>query len=130
MFIIPRKKLSGGLALFWMNELDLHICTFSPRHIDAMVNPRIRDAWHFTNFYGAPEVANREDSWSLLRHLGSQFEMPWVCIGDFKEITRLEEKLGGPIHPRKQMQSFKDCLDFCGLKDLGFSSLPFTWSSK
>ena len=29
MFIIPRKNLSGGLALFWMNELDLHICTFS-----------------------------------------------------------------------------------------------------
>ena len=130
MFIIPRKKLSGGLALFWMNELDLHICTFSPRHIDAMVNPRIGDAWHFTSFYGALEVANREDSWSLLRHLGSQFEMSWVCIGDFKEITRLEEKLGGPICPKKQMQSFRDCLDFYSLKDLGFSGLPFTWSSK
>ena len=62
--------------------------------------------------YEAPEVVNREDSWSLLRHLGSQFEMPWVCIGDFHEII---EKLGGPIRPEKQMQSFRDCLDFCGL---------------
>ena len=25
------------------------------------------------------------------------------------------------------MQSFRDCLDFCGLKYLGYSGLPFTW---
>ena len=28
------------------------------------------------------------------------------------------------------MQSFSDCLDFCGLKDLGFSGLPFTWCNR
>ena len=71
LFIVPRRNLSGGLALLWMNELDLHIRTFSPRHIDVVVNPRIDDAWRFTGFYGAPEVSNREDSWTILRHLGS-----------------------------------------------------------
>ena len=25
------------------------------------------------------------------------------------------------------MQDFKDCQDFCGLKDLGYTGLPFTW---
>lgn len=62
MFIVPQKNLSGGLALFWMNVLDLHICTFSPQHIDTVMNPRICDAWRFIGFYGAPDVANREDS--------------------------------------------------------------------
>ena len=28
------------------------------------------------------------------------------------------------------MQDFKDCLDFCGPKDLGYSSLPFTWCNR
>ena len=28
------------------------------------------------------------------------------------------------------MQSFSDCLDFWGLKDLGFSGLPFTWCNR
>ena len=28
------------------------------------------------------------------------------------------------------MQDFKDCQDFCGLKDLGYTSLPFTWCNK
>ena len=28
------------------------------------------------------------------------------------------------------MQQFRDSLDFCGLKDLGFSGLPYTWSNQ
>ena len=61
MFIVPRRHQSGGLALLWMNDLDLHIKTFSPHHIDTVVNPRINDTWRFTGFYGAPEVANWGD---------------------------------------------------------------------
>ena len=82
-----------------------------------MVNLGIDDAWCFTRFYGAPEMANREDSWSVLHHLSSQFNLPWVCIGDFNEITKLGEKSGGAMRPEFQMQNFRDCLDVCGLKD-------------
>ena len=71
LYIVPRRNLSGGLALLWMNNIDLHIRTFSPHHIDAVVNPRIDDAWRFTRFYRAPKVSNREDSWPLLHHLSS-----------------------------------------------------------
>lgn len=69
LFIVPRWHQNGGLALLWKEQLDLHIRSFSPHHIEAVVNPGIDDAWHFTSFYGAPEAANREDSWTLLRHL-------------------------------------------------------------
>ena len=91
MFLVPRRHFSGGFALFWSNDLDLHIRTFSPHHIDAVVND---DAWRFTGFYRALKIANREDSWSLLRHLSTQLDLPWVCLGDFNEITSLEEKSG------------------------------------
>ena len=102
---MPRKNLGGGLVLLWSNDINLHI----RRHIEAMINPRIDDAWHFTGFYRAPKVANREDSWSVLHHLASQLDLPWVCIGDFNEITKVEEKFGGAILPEKQMQDFRDC---------------------
>lgn len=71
LFIVPRKNLGGGLALLWMNDLNVHIQTFSPRHIDAVVNLGINDAWRFMGFYEAPELANQEDSWLLLRYLSS-----------------------------------------------------------
>ena len=56
--------------------------------------------------------------------------MPRVCIRDFNEITRLQEKSGWYIRPENQMQGFRDFLDFCGLKDLGFTGLPFTWCNR
>jgi len=130
LFVVPRRHLNGGLALLWKNELNLHIRTFSPHHIDTVVNPRIDNTWQFTGFYGAPETVNQEDSWSLLRYLSTQFNLLWVCIGDFNEITRLKEKRGGAIRPEKQMQEFCDCLDFYGFKDLSFTSFPFTWSNR
>ena len=83
------------------------------------MNPRVNDAWRLTVFYGAPKVANREDSWTVLHHLGSQLNLPWVCFGDFNEITRIQEKFGGCIRPESQMQGFRDCLDVCRLKDSG-----------
>lgn len=44
LFIVPRKNLGGGLPLLWNNDLNLHVRTFSPWHINAVVNPGINDA--------------------------------------------------------------------------------------
>ena len=46
--------------------------------------------------------------------------MPWLCVGDFNEICH--EKLGGRLRPLRQMKEFRDVLDECGFRDLGFAS--------
>ena len=51
-----------------------------------------------------------------------------MCAGDFNEIIRQGEKLGGAIRNRRQMQLFRDVLDECGFLDLGFLGSRFTWS--
>lgn len=53
-----------------------------------------------------------------------------MCIRDFNEITHLGEKSGGPIRQESQIKSFRECLDFCALKDLGFSGLPYTRNNR
>lgn len=90
-----------------MNDLDLHIRTFFPHHIDTVVNLGIDDAWHFIGFYGAPEIANQGDSWIFICHLANQLNMLWVCLGDFNEIACLSKKWGGSIRDKRQMQSFR-----------------------
>ena len=52
-------------------------------------------------------MANQEDSWLVLRHLSSQFNLSWVYIRDFNEI-KLGQKSGGAIRPENQMQNFRD----------------------
>ena len=41
-------------------------------------------------------------------------------MGDFNEITRQEEKVGGAIRAHSQMQAFQEVIDECGFMDLGF----------
>ena len=75
----------------------------SERYIDTIIDHGMNDAWHFTGFYGEPNTANREISWSLLRDLSSRFSIPWVCLGDFNEIIRAKEKQGWLDRPERQM---------------------------
>lgn len=50
-----------------------------------------------------------------------------MCIGDFNEITKAEEKMGGAPRKERQMVEFREALDFCGFRDLGYMGSPFTW---
>lgn len=61
-------------------------------------------------------MTNWEDSWSTLCHLCTQYDLWWVCISNFNEILKVDEKSRGPIRPERQMQEFHNCLDFCGLR--------------
>ena len=48
-------------------------------------------------------------------------------MGDFNEMTRVDEKLGGNRRSHNQMQLFWDALDECGFIGLGYLGLKFTW---
>ncbi|XP_050242494.1 uncharacterized protein LOC126691502 [Quercus robur] len=127
VFIVPRNNTGGGLALYWKNGIDLHVQNSSLTYIDAVINPGVDDAWRFTGFYGNPVTANREHSWALLKHLCLQYNLPWICVGDFNEIVNSEEKMGGVARRERQMIGFRETLDFCSFRDLGYVGSPFTW---
>ena len=80
-----------------------------------------------TGFYGHPDTGKRRISWSLLKSLNKQCNMPWVVLGDFNEITCTDEKLGWLDRDASQMWEFRGCLSKCGLTDLGFVGQRYTW---
>ncbi|KAL0012555.1 hypothetical protein SO802_007663 [Lithocarpus litseifolius] len=67
------------------------------------------------------------------KHLGSQIfpeceeKLPWICFGDFNEILSMEEKLGGLSRSQNQMEKFRNVVNYCGFKDLGYVGPDFTW---
>ena len=129
-FVVLRVNNGGGLALLWKTDFQVDVQSHSERHIDVIIDHGVDDAWRFTGFYGDLDTASRENSWSLLHDLSSRFSLPWICLGDFNEILLAEEKQGWLDRPERQMQSFRDALDFCWLKDVGFSGFPFTWCNR
>ncbi|XP_024200679.1 uncharacterized protein LOC112204026 [Rosa chinensis] len=119
---------SGGLGLFWTDEVDLHVRTSSAHHIDAEIRgapgePR----WRLTGFYGYSRTNDRDHSWKLLRELSDLDSLPWVIIGNFNEILDSGEKINGPIRAERQMRGFRDALGYGDLLDLGFQGTKSTW---
>ena len=53
MFVVPSVCRSGGLALLWKEEVDLHIQTYSP-HIQTCSRGPFGNnpTWRLTRFYG------------------------------------------------------------------------------
>jgi exonuclease III len=87
VFVVDPVGRSGGLALFWKDSLKVEIFNYSRHHINAIVQEGEDDfRWKLTGFYGQPDTARREESWTLLRHLKSIQPTHWLCVGDFNEI--------------------------------------------
>ena len=121
------NSIPTSLVLFWKKDFDLQVMSSSQNHIDVLINKGKENVWHFTGFYGAPETQLRSESWDLLRDLNNRFSVLWLCGGDFNELLKSHEKLGGRLRSYGQMQKFREVLDECGLCDLVFVGNKFTW---
>ena len=127
-WVVPREGRGGGLVLFWKATINLTIEDSNKSYIDAFINKNSENEWRLMGFYGKLELARRFEAWNKLKNLNKHSKMPWLCVGDFNEITRLDEKVGGAIKTHNQMQLFHDVIDKCRFMDLGFVGPKFTWN--
>ncbi|CAO2184128.1 unnamed protein product [Urochloa humidicola] len=133
-FGVNSEGLSGGLGLFWKNNVVIELKNYSKNHIDVWVddavNPCPERMWRFTGFYGEPRREKRKESWRRLRFLRHTSTLPWVCAGDFNEIICQSEQFGGNDRGEWQMEGFREAIRSCDLSDLGFNGLPYTWDNR
>ena len=126
--IVASRDHSEGLALLWTRKINLSIKSFSNHHIDATIteaNSSLK--WRITGFYSHPQMHLRHESYNLLTFLSNQMYLPWFCFGDFNEILSMEENRGGVIRSQSQMEGFRNAINSCGFKDLGFNGLDYMW---
>lgn len=78
--------LSGGLALYWDESINVTLLYQGDRALDVLVNETMDGApWRATFVYGEPHVENRKFMWELLRRLKGSWVGPWLMMGDFNE---------------------------------------------
>ncbi|KAF7136529.1 hypothetical protein RHSIM_Rhsim08G0129100 [Rhododendron simsii] len=69
----------------------------------------------------------RDQLWEDLGNIGHSEHLPWLCMGDFNEVLRTNDKFEGNIPSQRRLSSFHRMLNSCGLVDLGFQGPRFTW---
>ena len=125
---VSSNEMNGGLALMWKEDIKVELQTFSPSHVDALVDGGIEYGWwRVMDFYGNLEMAKRPEAWVKLKQLSTTSTLPWIVIGDFNEITGMSKKEGGSARPRQQMTNFVNTINYCGLRDIGFVGPKYTW---
>ncbi|KAL7158395.1 hypothetical protein ABFS83_02G140200 [Erythranthe nasuta] len=130
-FAVDRVGQAGGLVMLWRKETNVDLLSYSQNHIDVEVSCLSTNfKWRCTGFYGQPDQSRRHLSWSLLRHLHTRSELPWIIGGDFNEVLCNSEKLGGNTRSPHFIEDFRSTLIDCGLSVIDFEGYPFTWSNK
>jgi hypothetical protein len=122
--------LSGGLALFWDESINVTLLSQGEHYIDVTIKDEPNAApWRATFVYGEPRVDKRKEMWDLLRDLYGAWDGPWMLIGDFNETMWQYEHFSETPRPERQMMDFREVLSHCDSHDLGFSSLPWTYNN-
>lgn len=122
---------SGGLALFWHESLYVEIKAMNERYIDVYVRvSQDEPIWHLTCVYGEPRTENQHLMWSLLCDIKQRSDLPWMVMGDFNEALRQFEHASQNLISERHMQTSRNVLHDCDLKDLGFEGYPFTYNNR
>ena len=75
--VVPSEGKSGGIALLWKPETNVHIQSFSRWHIDVVIDSGSRiGKWRLTGFYNNPDTGGRPESWARLSQLAIVNNIP------------------------------------------------------
>jgi hypothetical protein len=129
-YAVGSSGRSGGLCLFWNNEIKVDILGYSQYHIDASIQGIGDSTWRLTSVYGEAKTQERFKTWDMLKDISTTSMLPWLCIGDFNEVLRPDEHEGIGHRSQAQIQGFRDAVDICELIDLGFKGHFWTWEKK
>ena len=120
MFTVEPLGLSGGLALFFMDEFQVNVLFSNNRMIDIeAVIDGIKV--YMTFVYGDPVLERRDQVWERLTRFSTTRTGPWFLIRDFNEITCHNEKEGGRQRPDSSFLPFKQMLNDCGMLEFPFT---------
>jgi hypothetical protein len=127
---LDSDDMSGGLALYWNESLTVVVEEANRRFIGVLIKSSDDILqWRLTCVYGEPRVKNRHLMWMKLCQMHSYHDLPWLVVGDFNEWSvcgalNIFLRVGGR---KNQMKTFRETPFVCGLIDLGFSGVPYTY---
>lgn len=95
LLIPPEGHGSGGLALFWKQELNLTVRTYSKNYIDVSIIYEGKELYA-TFIYGDTDKSKRKQLWDHLTTLSYGRDSPWFLSGDFNDIMGTRKSLEAP----------------------------------
>ena len=122
---------SGGILILWNKGIHSFITVEKePRALHGVIQVTSSTSFFLSIIYANTKHKGRLELWDKLITRSSNIDLPWLVLGDFNEITHQHEKIGGNQPKLYKMMAYRDTMDKCNLRDLGFVGNKFTWFNK
>ncbi|XP_075668491.1 uncharacterized protein LOC142638352 [Castanea sativa] len=122
----------GGIWLLW-NSGMVEIIQLAKTEQEIHVVVKVCESntcWVLSSIYASPRLAERKLLRKNLSSVAPIHSLPWLMLGDFNELLSSQDKFGGNPLITSRVLLFKECLDSCGMVDLGFHGHKYTWVNK
>ncbi|OMO87944.1 reverse transcriptase [Corchorus capsularis] len=127
---VEPEGLSGGLCLWWKDDVDVKVLKISKNLIHVRVRNKEKLSWFLTCIYAPPVLENRLEFWNVIREVAASVSGAWIIGGDFNEVMTSDEKERGLPLENRRVLPFHDVIFDCGLMDMGFKGQRFTWQNR
>jgi hypothetical protein len=121
----------GRIAIIWNPQrVDIRMvdCTEQVIHCETL-SLCSQEQICISCVYGHNNLAKRRGLWSSIIRIGENSSSPWLCMGDFNNLLRIEEKLNGNTATQYELRDFQDCCEVTGLEDIRSSGFFYTWTN-
>ncbi|KAL5704560.1 [histone H3]-lysine(4) N-trimethyltransferase [Ranunculus cassubicifolius] len=126
--IVPVDGRSAGLLFLWDSSVSVELLYSCKWLVHAKVTEKGSGlSWCFSGVYLPTYLPLRKVQFLLLLSLKPANDLPWVCAGDFNNITSLSEKWGGVDVTQYCTTAFNKFINDAQLLDMGFVGSKFTW---
>ncbi|XP_068328277.1 uncharacterized protein [Pyrus communis] len=130
-FDVSPIGISGGLSLWWEDNLEVNIIFSSKHVIDAVMRIKGQTQWsRITGVYGTSYRIEKNLFWEWMVNHFTSTDIPWICGGDFNEFLWDYEKSGGVEVLYNRPRFLEEFLSSSQLMDLGFNGPTFTWRGR
>ncbi|PON60277.1 Endonuclease/exonuclease/phosphatase [Trema orientale] len=125
---VPPVGLSGGLCLAWKDGVDFEPTFLSKNVISGLVySDPSNSPWLLSTIYGPPNLSDRATFWDNLSIMTSNFNGPWLLIGDFNGTLSSADKVGGNL--LGPSVSLRSNVEELGLIPITQKGIRFTWNN-
>ncbi|XP_060178298.1 uncharacterized protein LOC132608263 [Lycium barbarum] len=122
------SNINGKIWCFWRDGCDVSVIQ---NHVQQMTlkvqkNQNCQEMF-VTAVYAKCTASERMELWSSLENLNRVINQPWCVGGEFNVILHPEEKIRGLPHRNSESYDFFECMDSCGMMDIGYIGSNYTW---
>lgn len=123
---------NGRIWIFWddsYKDIKLVKCTSQMIHCGVYdVNGNFQN-W-MTAIYAMNQLDQRRKLWEDLEHIHNSQQGPWFLMGDFNNVTKSMDRVGGNLVTEREYVDLRNLMDHAGLFEKDSTGEYFTWTNK